>query len=43
MKIQDIPFTVINWERVTLEEHKGETGTSFWRTLKNGRYSNSKN
>ncbi len=36
MKIQDIPFTVINWERVTLEEHKGETGTSFWRTLKNG-------
>ncbi|MCJ7581173.1 MAG: DHCW motif cupin fold protein [Candidatus Aminicenantes bacterium] len=36
MKMQNIPFTVTNWERVTLEEYKGETGTSFWQTFKNG-------
>jgi len=36
MKIQDIPFTATDWEKITLEEYKGETGTSFWRTSKNG-------
>lgn len=24
MKIQDIPFTVTDWERITFEEYKGE-------------------
>ncbi len=36
MKIQDIPYTVTDWERITLEEYKGEAGTSYWRTFKNG-------
>ena len=27
MKIQDIPFTITNWKRITFEEYKGETGT----------------
>lgn len=27
-----IPFQLINWEKVPKEEHRGETGTSFWQT-----------
>lgn len=25
------PFQVINWDSIEKEEHKGETGTSFWK------------
>ena len=32
MKISDIPFNVTDWEKVDPEEHKGETGSAFWRT-----------
>jgi quercetin dioxygenase-like cupin family protein len=28
-----IPFTTINWQNFERTEHKGETGTSWWRTL----------
>ena len=28
-----IPFQTIDWSAVEKTEHKGETGTSFWRTL----------
>lgn len=28
-----IPFQTINWNEIPRTEHKGETGTSFWRTL----------
>jgi len=27
------PFQSIDWTSIPREEHKGETGTSFWRTL----------
>lgn len=27
-----IPFETSDWENITREEHKGETGTSYWRT-----------
>jgi hypothetical protein len=27
-----IPFSVTDWSRVEQSEHKGETGTSYWRT-----------
>lgn len=27
-----IPFQNIDWTKVAKEEHKGETGTSYWRT-----------
>ncbi|MFA7419234.1 MAG: DHCW motif cupin fold protein [Melioribacteraceae bacterium] len=33
MSEQNIPFQVIDWKLVSKTEHKGETGTSFWRTL----------
>ncbi len=36
MKIQDVPFSVIQWDKETPTEHKGETGTSFWRTFEQG-------
>lgn len=28
-----IPFGLIDWNKIPKEEHKGETGTSFWQTL----------
>ncbi|MFC2161753.1 DHCW motif cupin fold protein [Acidobacteriota bacterium] len=36
MKIQNIPFTVTSWNRIALEEYKGETGTSFCQTFDKG-------
>lgn len=27
-----IPFETTDWKNITREEHKGETGTSYWRT-----------
>jgi hypothetical protein len=36
MHIQNIPFTVTRWERETSAEHRGETGTSYWRTFEEG-------
>jgi len=29
----NIQFQVIDWNKVSKEEHKGETGTSVWQTL----------
>ena len=28
-----IEFQTINWDLVEITEHKGETGTAFWKTL----------
>lgn len=36
MNIQDVPFNTIDWSTVTPTEHKGETGTAYWRTLEIG-------
>ena len=32
MKMSDFPFSVVDWSSITPEEHKGETGTAYWRT-----------
>ena len=32
MKINNIPFNVIDWCNVESKEHKGETGIALWRT-----------
>lgn len=29
----NIPLEVIDWNKISKEEHRGETGTSFWQTL----------
>ena len=36
MKIQNVPFTVTNWDKVDTVEHKGESGTSLWRIVESG-------
>jgi len=36
MKIKDVPFNVIDWSTVEPVEHKGETGTAYWRTFEQG-------
>lgn len=32
MQINDIPFAATDWSNVERTEHKGETGTAWWRT-----------
>lgn len=29
----NVPFQLIDWNKIPKEEHKGETGTSFWQTI----------
>ncbi len=36
MKIQDVPFCVMDWSNVTPTSHPGATGTAWWRTLETG-------
>jgi hypothetical protein len=36
MKKEAIPYRAIDWASVPRTEHKGETGTSFWRTVEIG-------
>jgi len=36
MKIEGVPFSVTEWAAVPAVEHKGESGTSFWRTIEAG-------
>jgi quercetin dioxygenase-like cupin family protein len=36
MKIVGIPFTDVNWSAAEKAEHRGETGTSFWKTVEAG-------
>lgn len=36
MKIEGLPFAVTDWAALPAVEHKGETGTSFWRTFEQG-------
>lgn len=32
MKMDGIPFTTTDWSDVERTEHRGETGTAYWRT-----------
>ena len=36
MKISEIPFGTTDWTQVEQTEHKGETGTAYWRTREFG-------
>ncbi len=36
MEIKNIPFEVFDLANTLPEEHKGQTGTSFWRTVRKG-------
>jgi hypothetical protein len=30
---KNIPFQTTDWDKIPVEEHKGDSGTAFWRTL----------
>jgi len=36
MRISDIPFGTTDWSQVAPTEHKGESGSAFWRTRQFG-------
>lgn len=36
MQMNSIPFGTTDWSDVEAEEHKGETGTAYWRTRRFG-------
>lgn len=36
MEIKAFPFQTLNWTTITAEEHKGITGTSFWKVFRMG-------
>ena len=36
MQMNDIPFGTTDWSAVECTEHKGETGTAYWRTCNFG-------
>jgi quercetin dioxygenase-like cupin family protein len=36
MQLSGFPFAVTDWSGIERTEHKGATGTSFWRTLQCG-------
>lgn len=36
MKIQGIPFVVINWNEIASTKHRGKSGKALWRTFEEG-------
>ena len=34
MDFENIPFQIINWDKVIKTTHPGTTGTAFWQTLR---------
>ena len=36
MKIQDVPYSTIDWSKITPTEHPGETGKAVMRTVEVG-------
>jgi quercetin dioxygenase-like cupin family protein len=36
MKIQDTPFSTVEWKKIAPSEHPGETGMAYWRTFEIG-------
>jgi len=36
MRIENAPFTAVDWSKVPETTHPGETGTALWRTIQVG-------
>ncbi|MBP2657261.1 MAG: hypothetical protein H6Q69_293 [Firmicutes bacterium] len=36
MKIQDVPFCTIQWDKIPATEHSGINGVAYWRTFEMG-------
>ena len=35
-EFKNIPFEAVDWDKIPAEEHRGERGTSLWRTIERG-------
>jgi len=38
MRLEGLPFATIDWDKLPLEEHRGEKGTAHWRTFTSKEY-----
>jgi hypothetical protein len=36
MKLSNIPFSVVDWSQIERTEHKGDSGSAYWRTQQFG-------
>jgi len=36
MRIEAVPFSTVDWSRMPVSVHAGETGTALWRTIEVG-------
>lgn len=36
MRIENVPFTVMDWDQVEKTEHAGDSGKAFWRMFEMG-------
>jgi quercetin dioxygenase-like cupin family protein len=36
MKIEDVPFSTVDWNKVQPVEHAGDSGKAIWRTIEIG-------
>ncbi len=36
MRIENVPFTAVDWEKVPETTHPGESGPAYWRTIQLG-------
>ena len=36
MKINNVPFNVVDWGEVASKEYPGETGKAYWKTVEEG-------
>ena len=36
MNIQNTPFEIVDWQKVSADKYSGETGEAFWRTKQAG-------
>jgi quercetin dioxygenase-like cupin family protein len=36
MKIENVPYQVVDWSKITPTERRGESGVAYWRTIEQG-------
>ncbi len=36
MKLENMPFATVDWEKIESTKHPGESGTAYWRTMQFG-------
>ena len=36
MKIKDVPFNIVDWDTIPVEEHRGIRGKALWKVVQQG-------